>query len=190
MHWKEAAKNIAQNKADKLAKEANSRARTRSQKDMNLEGIEYIAKKTNHPNLAQACFFEYDISDANMHIEINADGSVLDGFFHSRSKYHKTAGNWVSVTENYSISRSDFWAGHRAPIGNYGDVDGDWVVENFWNGRKYVTNAWPLNPRAKFLSVQEEKDVNAQNIAQEYLNSYVASGRYSAYVREEFNALL
>lgn len=190
MHWKKAAKINAQNRADILAKEANDRARTRSQADMNSEGIEYIAKKTNHPNLAQAVFFEYDMSDKKMHIEINADGSVLDGFFHSNSKYHKTAGDWVSVTDNYNISRSDFLAGLRADPGDYGDVEGDWVVTNFWKGRKYVTNGWPRNPRVEFLDGWFEPDVNAHDVAQDYLDEYIDSGRYFAYVKEEFNALL
>lgn len=190
MHWKQAAKNIAQNKANELIKEANSRARTRSQADMNSEGVAYIAAKTDHPNLSQAIFFEYSISDARMDIEINADGSVLDGFFHSRSSYHKGGSSWSPVGENYSISRSDFWAGHRAAPGNYGDVEGDWVVRNFWNGRKYVTNGWPRNPAAEFLSGGFVSDVSAHDVAQEYLNKYTSSGRYEAYVVEEFNALL
>lgn len=190
MHWKQAAKIIAQNRVDELVKEANSRARTRSQKDMNSEGIEYIAAKTHHPHLSEACFFEYDIKSANMHVEINIDGSVLDGFFHSKSRYHKGGSGWESVSGNYSISRSDFWAGNRVPIGNYGGVEGDWVVKNFWNGRKHVTNGWPRNPAAEFLSGWYEPDVNAHDVAQEYLDEYASSGRYAAYVREEFNALL
>ena len=189
MDWKKAAKINAQNRADVLIKEANDRARTRSQADMQSEGIEYIAKKTRHPNLSQAVFFEFDMSDERMDIEINADGSVLDGFFHSKSKYHRSGGDWESVTENYSISRSDFWKGRRAPLGDYGEVEGDWVVENFWNGRKYVTNAWPRNPRAKFLRVDEVPDVCAQEVAQDFLGKYISSGRYEAYVREEYNAL-
>ena len=190
VNWKDAAKRMAQSRVDQYIDEANDRARTRAQHDMNDEGVKYIAARTGHNNLAAACFFEYDINDTRMRVEIVPDGSVLDGYYKSRSSYHQGGGKWSSVSENYGISRSEFWDGIRAEPRDAGTPSGDWIMENFWLGIVYITNGWPLAKNAEYLSVTEARTIAAQDVAQEYLDNYNSSGRYQAYVAEELNVLL
>ena len=181
---------MAQDRVNQYIDEANQRARTRVQHDMNSEGVNYIASKTDHKNLASACFFEYDTSDAKMTVQIVPDGSVLNGLYRSRSSYHQSGGSWSSVTENYNISRDEFWAGDKADPGSYGIPEGEWIMKNFWTGIVYVTNGWPLAKSAEYLSVMQMRTIAAYDVAQEYLDDYNNSGRYKAYVAEELGVLL
>ena len=190
INWEKAAERMAQSRVDQHIDEANERARTRAQHDMNREGVKYIAERTGHKNLAAACFFEYDITDSKMRVQIVPDGSVLDGYYKSRSSYHQSGGDWSIVTENYDITRSEFWDGIRAEAQDAGTPEGEWIMKNFWWGIVPVTNGWPLSKKAETLAYYEKHTTPAEKIAQEYLDEYNSSGRYSAYVAEELNVLL
>lgn len=190
INWKQAAQKMAQDRVDQCIDEANARARTRAQHDMNSEGVKYIASETGHENLAAACFFEYDTNDSRMRVQIIPDGSVLDGYYKSRSSYHQSGESWSIVHENYDIPRSEFWNGIRAEPRDAGMPEGEWIMKNFWLGIVYVTNGWPLAKKTEYLSVTEMRTIAAEDVAQEYLDDYNNSGRYRAYVAEELNTLL
>lgn len=167
--------------------EAVSRAQYKVQVDFHTKAIKHIAKQTGHVNLAQACYFMLRPSGIDIDAEIFYDASAIYGFYKSHSSFHKSGGAWRVVESNKDLANYDFWEMHYngETGGSYGQVEEEWIMENFWNGRKYVTNGWPLNKNAEYLSGHYVETVSAYDVAQGFIDDYIAAGYYERYIQAE-----
>lgn len=178
--------------SEEAGRMAVARARYRVQEDYNTELIKEIADKTDHDNLAAACFVDVDMdSDESLNVRAYHDWHVIEGFYNSRSSFHQRGGKWRSVEEHYGMHKDEFW--ERKENGDEGDksygvVDAEWIMDNFWDGVWYITNGWPRSD-APFLSVYPTHDISAGKIIESYHNRYVRSNRFQKYIQEEINMM-
>ena len=175
-----------------IVAEATQRAQYRVQRDFHKKPIELIAKQTGHVNLAQACYCMLDSSGIDINVEIYYDASFIEGFYKSNSSFHQSGGGWSIVRKNKNLSTYDFWEMHYngETGGSYGAVEEEWIMENFWYGRQYVTNGWPLSKSAEYLSGHYKETVSAYDVAQNFIDDYIAEGHYERYIQEEINNLI
>lgn len=172
--------------------EAVRRAQYKVQDDFRNKLVKHIANKTGHENLAKACYFDVEpVGGDDYHIDMYYDASYIEGYYESYSSYHQDGGKWRSVRKNYNLSRYDFWDMHYAGEtgGSYGEVEEEWIMDNFWNGREYVTNGWPLSKSAEYLSTSKRRVVSAKKVTQEFYDDYERKGYYEKYIQQEFNRL-
>ena len=169
---------------------AAQRAAYRVQTDFHTKAIETIAKKTKHPTLSQACYCMLTGRSDGIEVDIYYDASVIDGFFESNSRYHKGGGSWSIVTQNQGLSMYDFWENYdEADVTQHGEVDHEWIMENFWNGYEWRTNGWPLPGGGEFLETWRVRTISAYDVAQQYIDNYIAKGYYGKYISEEIGRL-
>lgn len=145
----------------------------RIQEDFNEEAIKKIADETGHPNLAQGCYFNIDVSPNSVDMDIFYDpfGVAIQT---SNSEWHigigsgwhtsKTTHNMASEQYNEAKIRGDI-----IPV-NMGGVDPNWVFENFWEGYEWYTNGWPRVPG--YLEVGRRETKGAYDVAMEYIENY------------------
>lgn len=182
---------VEQIRKDAEAK-ATARARYRVQDDFNRELINEIAIKTDHPNLTATCFVDIDLSsDYSLDVHVYNDWTVIEGMYNSNSSFHQSGGKWQSITEHYSMSKSEFWERkfNGEDDGGYGVVDPEWLADNFWDGVYYATNGWPRTD-AEFLAVYKYHDVSAISVIESYYNRYVRSNKFQKYIQEEINMMI
>jgi hypothetical protein len=176
--------------AQSVVNEAAERAAYRVQKDFHTKAIDTIAKKTNHPTLSQACYCMLTGKDGGIEVDIYYDASVIDGFFESNSRYHKSGSPWSVVSEHQGLSNYDFWENYEeADVSQHGEVDHNWIMKNFWNGYEWRTNGWPLPGGGEFLQTWKVRTVSAYDVAQKYIDDYIAEGHYGKYINEEIRNL-
>lgn len=177
--------------AQSVVDEAAERAAYRVQRDFHTKAINTIAQKTDHPTLSQACYCMLTGRDGGIEVDIYYDASVIDGFFESNSAYHQSGGKWTVVRKNYNLSRYDFWEQYedRDDVSQHGAVDHEWIMKNFWNGYEWRTNGWPLPGGGEFLETWKIRTVSAYDVAQKYIDNYIAKGYYGKYINEEMRNL-
>lgn len=189
MGWYEDFLNLSEQIRAEYAVEADKRASYMVQEDWNRELLNKIATETGHSTLATTCFLEFD-SDLN--VRVYNDASVIEGLFHSKSSYHNGGtGGWVSISDHYSMSKSEFWdlrAVGEYGNGEYGDVDAEWLADNFWDGIYWKTNGWPLGD-AEYLQTWSYKSTSALSIIKSYYNNYIKSNKYQKYVTQALKAM-
>ena len=187
--WLDELKKEAQALTSDVVAKATERAIRRVKHDLNTKYIEYIAEKTGHYNLAQACYGEFTSNGSDININIYYDPSFIEGFYKSNSSYHQDGGSWRVVRKNKGLSVYDFWEMHYSGEtgGSYGTAEEDWIMYNFWNGREYVTNGWPLSKSEEYLRGRYIKVRSAYDAANEFVDQYEAAGHYARYVQEEMN---
>ena len=189
--WMSELKKEAQKRTSEVYAKAAQRAMYRVQRDLHTKAVEYIAEKTGHENLAQACYCMLDNNGLDINVDIYYDASVIEGFFKSNSSYHQDGGEWRTVRKNRNLSTYDFWEMHYngETGGSYGEVGEDWIMENFWNGREYITNGWPLSKSEEYLRVSKRKVKSAYDVAKDFIDYYNEQGFYNLYLQEEINIL-
>lgn len=190
--WINELKKEAQALTSDVVAKATQRAMKRVQRDLHKKPIEEIAEKTGHPTLAQACYCMLTSDGTDIDVEIYYDASFIEGFFNSFSSYHQDGGAWRVVRSNKGLSSYDFWEMHfnGETGGSYGEVEESWIMDNFWRGRQYVTNGWPLNKSEEYLRGHYESTVSAYDVAANYVDQYIADGYYEQYIQEEINNLI
>jgi hypothetical protein len=191
-NWMAELEKEAKKRVSEVVAEATQRAQYRVQRDFHTKTIDVIAKETGHVNLAQACFCMLNNKGSDINVEIYYDESFIEGFFRSNSSFHQDGGRWKVAKQNQNLSVYDFWDMHYNDEtgGSYGEVEEDWIMENFWNGREYVTNGWPLSKSAEYLSGHYRETVSAYEVAQNFIDNYIAEGHYERYIQEEINNLI
>ena len=189
--WMAELKKEAEKRTSEVVAEATQRAMYRVQRDFHTKPIEKIADETGHETLAQACYCMLSTKGSDIDVDIFYDASFIDGIYSSNSSYHQDGGAWRVVRKNKGLSSYDFWAMHYngETGGSYGEVDEKWIMYNFWNGREYITNGWPRGS-AEYLSGGYQPAVSAHDVAQKFIDGYIAAGYYEAYVQEEINNLI
>jgi hypothetical protein len=189
--WLDELKKEARARTSEVVAKATERAMYRVQRDLHTKPIEAIAKETGHGNLAQACYCMLTTKGTNIDVEIYYDASFIEGFYKSNSSYHQDGGAWRVVRKNKGLSSYDFWEMHYngETGGSYGAVEETWIMDNFWNGREYVTNGWPLSKSAEYLSGHYQNTTSAYDVAANFVDQYIADGYYEQYVQEEINNL-
>jgi hypothetical protein len=173
--------------AQPVIDEAVQRAAYRVQRDFHTKAIDTIARKTKHPTLSQACYCMLTGKGSGIEVDIYYDASAIDGFFVSKSRYHKSGAPWTEAKETHGVSSYDFWSNYdedvRVP--QYGEVDSNWLMDNFWNGYEWRTNGWPLPGGGEFLETWKVRTISAYDVAQKYIDDYIAKGYYGRYIKEE-----
>lgn len=189
-NWLGELEAFAKKAVGSVAKEAIGRAMYRVQRDFHTKTVQTIADATGHDTLAQACYCMLNTSGNDIEVDIYYDPSFIIGMLNSNSSYHQGGGKWRSVGKNYKLSRYDFWEMHEngETGGNYGLLDENWVMKNFWNGVQYVTNGWPLSD-AEYLDAYPISTVSAYDVAKEYIDNYISEGHYEKYIQQEMNNL-
>ena len=170
---------------------AVDRAQYRVQTEFHTKAIDFIAKQTGHVNLAQACYCMLEPNGVDINTSIYYDASSIYGFFKSNSSFHKSGGVWRVVDSNQGLSNYDFWEKHYngETGGDYGEVEEEWIMKNFWNGREHVTNGWPLNKNAEYLRGHYVKTVSAYDVAISFIYNYNSKGYYEKYIQEELSKI-
>ena len=189
--WMSELEKEAKKRVSEVVAEATQRAQYRVQRDFHTKAVEHIAKETGHVNLAQACYCMLSADGNDIDVEIYYDPSFIEGFFKSNSSFHQDGGAWRVVRKNKNLSVYDFWDMHYSGEneGDYGEVEEEWIMKNFWNGREYVTNGWPLSKSAEYLSGGYRKTVSAYDVAKSFIDKYNSEGHYEKYIQEEINNL-
>lgn len=191
--WMSELKKEAQRRTSEVVAEATQRAMGRVQRDFHTQVIEKIASETGHENLSQACYCMLSSSGSDIGYDIFYDASFIEGFYSSNSLFHQGGSKWRSVRSNYNLSRYDFWEKYEdsdVPRGNYGIVDEQWIMKNFWNGVQYGTNGWPLARSAEYLQVYRTATVAAYDVAKNFVDDYISEGHYEKYIQQEINNLI
>lgn len=177
-----------------IAEQAWSVARYNVQEDFDRELCNYIADVTDHSHLAYTCFVSVELNSYD-HLDVNkyTEEAYVSGIFRSNSSYHKGFEGWQPVEKFQTMSRDEFWdmkffeedSDHK----NYGGIDAEWVTDNFWNGIVYSTNGWPLSD-ANFLSVYTSREISAELAVEDYINTYIAQGRFQQHIQNAINAII
>lgn len=178
--------------AKEVEEVAVARARYKVQEDFNRELIKKIAKLTGHENLAATCFVEVDLDgEGGLNTSTFTDDDLIMGLYSSNSSFHKSGDGWESITDHYSMHREEFWEKKADGYGDesHGIVNTEWLVDNFYFGRYYITNGWPRGT-ADFLRVYRVQGVPVEPIIDAYHKKYAASGRLNKYIQQEINAML
>lgn len=191
-NWMDELKKEARKRVSGVVAEATQRAMYRVQRDFHTKVIDEIANQTGHANLAQACYCMLNPQGGDIAVDIYYDASFIDGFFSSNSSFHKSGSPWRVVKSNYGLSSYDFWEmrlNGEYEGGSYGAVMDTWIMQNFWNGVKYSTNGWPRARSEEYLEVYKTRTVAAYDVAQGFIDDYIAAGHYEQYIQEEMNNL-
>lgn len=106
---------------------------------------DFVAEYTGHKNLSKSIELKAQvIGPLAIKLIGSSDATKLSRSFKSNSSLHKEGEPWkIAPTSN--ISAIDYFhAKKNGDIGGqYGALDLEWVLDNFWFGIETWTNGWP-----------------------------------------------